>query len=264
MITGKTVDGDFEDYCLVNVVKPVTSISISQNEATVNKGSSLQLDVTVLPNDANNKSLQWSSDDTEVATVDSNGLVTALKPGVAVIKVETTDGSNLHAKCLLTVVQPVTDIVIEYSSLSLKIGEERPIDSYVIPEDATNKQLIWSSSDNDIASVSDGIVKGISTGEAIITVMSSDDSDISKTCAVFVDSSTGLSELNYTNNNITTFNGTIVVSGATMQSYVYIYDLYGTLVQQIYVREAKVISDKLCSGVYLVKVNGRISKIVIC
>ena len=89
----------------------VTGITLNQTSATITEGETLQLTATVTPNNASNKTLKWSSNNTGVATVSTNGLVTAKTPGTATITVEAQDGSNKTATCSVTVnKKPATNV----------------------------------------------------------------------------------------------------------------------------------------------------------
>ena len=89
----------------------VTGITLNQTSATITEGETLQLTATVSPNNASNKTLKWSSNNTGVATVSTNGLVTAKTPGTATITVEAQDGSNKTATCSVTVnKKPATNV----------------------------------------------------------------------------------------------------------------------------------------------------------
>ena len=88
----------------------VTGITLNQTSATITEGETLQLTATVTPNNASNKTLKWSSNNTGVATVSTNGLVTAKTPGTATITVAAQDGSNKTATCSITVNKKVTNI----------------------------------------------------------------------------------------------------------------------------------------------------------
>jgi uncharacterized protein YjdB len=102
IITLKSENGLVTAQCSVTVVSPVTGVSLNTTSATIAKGSKLQLVATVSPADATNKSVTWSSSNMSVATVDENGMVTALSEGTATITVRTVDG-NRSASCTLTV-----------------------------------------------------------------------------------------------------------------------------------------------------------------
>lgn len=94
----------WKDYRYMTIEKLVESISLSESDITLEKGQNLQLTADIKPVDADNRTLTWVSDNETVAVVDTEGNVTALTPGIALITATTTDGSNLSASCLVTVV----------------------------------------------------------------------------------------------------------------------------------------------------------------
>lgn len=89
--------------CKLTLPVKVNSIDISPSELTDVIGNEIQLTATVVPENATNKGLVWSSDNPEVATVDNNGLLTLLKRGSATITAEATDGSGVKAYCSVVV-----------------------------------------------------------------------------------------------------------------------------------------------------------------
>ena len=179
--------------CTVTVDPPfisVTSVALNQTTATVELGESLQLIATVLPEKASNKDVTWSSSNTAVAKVDAQGKVTTYAIGAAVITVTTVDEART-ATCEVTVTAPsvpVSSIVLPYSSYTLTYGKTLDLSvAKVLPEDATDKTLIWTSSDESIASVSDGIVTAKSkAGTATITVTSKSNPSVKETCKITV------------------------------------------------------------------------------
>ena len=155
--------------------KPVmaSSIQLNQTSAVMNEGETLQLTATVLPEDAANKTVVWTSSNSSVATVNSNGLVTAKSLGSVIITARTTDGSNLTDFCEVTVKQNTvlaTAILLNQNSADLSTGETLQLAATVLPEDATNKMVTWSTSNADVAIVDEnGLVTAISPGNASIT-----------------------------------------------------------------------------------------------
>ncbi len=190
-ITARTADGsNLSASCSVTVKQLATSISLSQTEATMYTGNTLQLTATVLPSTTSNPAVTWTSSNTSVATVSSEGLVTAVSPGNAIITATTTDGSNLSATCSLFVKQNiiyVTSISLDKTSATITEGEDLQLMATVLPEDATNKTVTWNSSNSSVATVStDGLVTAKSPGSAIITAMTADGTNLSATCVVTV------------------------------------------------------------------------------
>ena len=143
---------------------------MDKSSATLTEGDELILTATVNPDNATNKNVTWTSSNGTVASV-SNGKVTALKAGKATITVKTEDGGKT-ATCEVTVnakVYPVTSITLDKTSVELKEGDEFTLTATIKPDNATNKNVIWSSSDSTVASVSSGKVKAHKSGKVIIT-----------------------------------------------------------------------------------------------
>ena len=169
-------------------VVPVESVSLNKTEYTFNMiGNTMTLTATVLPDDATDKSIEWSSDNEDVATVDANGRITAKGNGKATIAVTTKDQGKT-ATCVITVSQWVTSISLDKTSLPLEIGEEVTLSvTSVLPDNANDKTYSWSSSDIAIAPVdNDGKVIAKAKGKATITVTANDESRVNATCSVVV------------------------------------------------------------------------------
>ena len=165
----------------------VSGGSLNKTSLNLLEGGSETLTATVAPDNATNKSVSWKSSDNGVATVDNSGKVTAVKAGSATITVTTSDGSKI-ATCSVTVTAktiPVTGISLDKTTLELMEGAEGTLKATITPSDATNQVVTWSTSDNNIAKVSDGKVTAVKAGEATITVTTSDGGKTA-TCKVTV------------------------------------------------------------------------------
>lgn len=158
----------------------VTEINLDQTELELEIGDTATLQAEVLPENATNKTLIWTSDYEDVATVDANGKITALAEGETLITVTATDGSGVSAECLVTVVKApvaVEELKLDVKSKELKEGEEVTFTVTVSPEDASNKVVTWSSSDDAVAKVdANGKVTAIKAGTATITATAADGS----------------------------------------------------------------------------------------
>lgn len=153
-------------------VVPVTSVSIDQNDIDLTAGEGQQLTVTVLPTNATNQSVAWSSGNTAVAAVDAAGLVTAISAGTAVITATTQCGgfSDTITVTVAAVVIPATDVSIDQGDINLTADDWQQLSATVLPVNATNQTVAWSSSDIAIATVdAAGLVTAISAGTAVIT-----------------------------------------------------------------------------------------------
>ena len=195
-ITATTTDGsNLSASCAVTVIQLATGITLSQTSATLSNGEMLQLTATVMPNNASNKAVTWTSSNTSVATVSSNGLVTAKGRGTATITATTTDGSNLSASCTITVDQLATGISLSQTTANINKGETLQLTATVTPSNANNKTVTWTSSNTTIATVSNtGLVTAKAVGNATITATTADGSSLSASCQVTVNQpATGIS-----------------------------------------------------------------------
>lgn len=177
-ITVTTNDGNYTATCVVTVIQPVpvTGVKLDKTTMTINVGDNKQLTATVLPDNATDKSVVWSTSNSSIATVDANGNVTAKAPGKTTITVTTNDG-HYQATCEVTVIQgvPVTGVELSPSAATVSIGESKQLAATVMPANATDKDVKWSSDHPEIATVDqNGLVQGIAVGKATITVRTED------------------------------------------------------------------------------------------
>ena len=106
--TVSVVAGNVRATCKISVVQPVTNISLNKSTLSMDAGQTYQLTASVYPSNAANRNVEWSSSDTGIATVDENGLITALKKGTAFITVKAKDGSGVEKSCSVTVLNNLT------------------------------------------------------------------------------------------------------------------------------------------------------------
>ena len=165
--------------CTVTVSKkeiPITEVRLNKSTETLTEGETTTLTATVLPeNTTDSKSVSWRSSNSEVATVDANGTVTAKRAGTAVITATSTNGKT--AGCTVTVSKkeiPIIEISLDKSSATLTEGETTTIVATVLPENTTDsKSVSWSSSNSEVATVdANGTVTAKRAGTAVITATS--------------------------------------------------------------------------------------------
>ncbi len=168
----------------------VTGVRLDRSSLTLqlNNGTkSERLTATVEPEDAENQSVTWKSSATEVAEV-NEGVVTAVSVGTATITVTTLDGSY-SASCEVTVEKGtiyVSGITLDKSEISLTPGESSKLTATVTPPDATDASVVWSSGDENVATVDNtGKVTAVGKGETIITATTTDQG-LTATCKVTV------------------------------------------------------------------------------
>lgn len=169
----------------------VTSVTLNKSSVTLDVDQQEQLSATVLPENASNKSLTWESSDSTVASVDSNGNVTALKPGSTTITATAKDGSGKWGSCSVTVNNiAVSSVSLDKTTASLTVNGTTTLTPTVLPANASNKSVTWSSDNTSVATVNNGVVTAKAAGTAIITVTTVDGSKTAS-CTVTVTSGGG-------------------------------------------------------------------------
>ena len=159
-----------EEFAVPEILIPIESISLNKTSTTIAVGSSEQLTATVLPSNATNKAVTWESSNHQIATV-YHGQVKAVAEGTCTITATTVDG-NKTATCEVTA--QIIDIPLEALSLSksastLAKGKSETLTVTFTPSNTTHKNVTWSTSDDTKATVVNGLVTAIETGEVTIT-----------------------------------------------------------------------------------------------
>ena len=164
-----------------------TSISLTGNNS-ISIGETSQLSVSYTPNDTNVMNATFSSSNTAVATVSADGLVTGVSQGNATITATAYNESSQAITSTLNItVSPisVSSISLDQTSLSIKAGRKVTLSPTILPANATNKTITWSTSNSSVATVANGVVTAIAAGSATITV-TTQDGNKTATCAVTV------------------------------------------------------------------------------
>lgn len=187
VITATATDGSGKSAkCRVTVVRPVTNVKLNAHTISWNVGKKAHFRPTVTPTTASNISVKYTSSNTRVATVDSNGLLTAVGKGTCTVTCTAADGSGKKDTCKVTVKQPVRKLTISGGS-SVNEGSSIELKAVAAPSNATNKNVTWSSSDKTVAKVSStGKVTALKAGKATIKCTAKDGSRVvaSKTVTV--------------------------------------------------------------------------------
>ena len=180
-ITAKA--GDKSATCAITVTT-ATSVTLNKTSAKLKVGEKVTLTATVKPDDATDKTVTWTTSDATVASVSNSGLVTAKKVGKATITAKAGDKS---ATCAITVVKTlVTSLSFQHEVYYLGKGEYRTLEYSISPDDATDRSVVWSSSNPKYVSVDqNGKVTAMSSGStSIITVSARDGSGKKANCLV--------------------------------------------------------------------------------
>ena len=187
-ITATTASGKTA-ACTVKINRAVSGVRLDYSKLSLKTGETAALTATVYPSNAANKAVKWISSAPDVASVDQTGKITALKPGITTITVETEDG-GYTATCNVTVIDSsivsVTGVKLSATVAELTIGNSKQLTAAISPTNATNKGVTWSSSNTNVASVSSsGIVVAKGEGTATITVKT-DDGGYTAACTIRV------------------------------------------------------------------------------
>lgn len=186
-VISKSVE-DMIKVTLENPMVNIISVSLDKTLETINVGGNATLKAIISPSNATNKTLIWSSSNKNIVTVDSLGKISTVTTGSAIIKVSTADGNKI-ASSVITVINPVINvnrIDLDKTFVELPVGGTEILKASITPDNATNKYIGWTSSDNSIASIDNiGNVMAVSTGSAIITVSTVDGKNTTS-CAITV------------------------------------------------------------------------------
>ena len=242
----------------------VTSITISQNKALLKPDDTLQLEATVYPTNATNKNIVWSSSNDNVAMVTDEGFVLAVAEGEADIIAEAADNSGIRAVCHITVEKEkepeveIVEIKFEESAVSIAMGETRKLNIIFKPENATNKNLVWTSAKPSVVTVdNEGNIYGLNTGKTIISAKTTDGSDLTANCIVTVTPATNIGGADNGETKIVVDNRQMKVVGLNDNDCIKVANIQGFTVYE----GTDHVIDLKAPGIYIISVNGKIFKI---
>ncbi|MDE6754332.1 MAG: leucine-rich repeat protein [Muribaculaceae bacterium] len=256
--------GNAEVYCNLNwkglwdqtckskitIMEILTGIEIENTQSSLLKGESIALTTITNPIDAYEPNYTWSSSDETIANIipstNGNALLTGLKAGKVTITVEAVQegskGGHASKSMEFTILQPVESLSLNPTSSDAEEGDKFQITATILPEDASDKTLEWSSSDESIATVDNtGFVTVLKEGECIITAKTIDGSDLSANC--YISATTGIHDISFDKNEV-----------------VDIYNLEGIKIKTNCKR-----SDigNLPAGAYLLRKGDKVEKLII-
>ncbi len=165
-------------------IEEVTTIEIDIKSNTLYVGESTLLKARILPEEAFDKNLKWTSTDQSVAIIDNEGVLTALKTGKTIIQATANNGVSKSIE--ITVKQHVSSFELLTEAILLNPGENFKLQYIILPEDASNKTIIWESADSNICAVSrDGMITAINPGSTLVTG-TTEDGNLRNECIVKV------------------------------------------------------------------------------
>ncbi len=189
VITAYIVDKDrtVKATCIVTVVVPLTSITVSPATNNLKKGDTVYLTTTVTPDNASTKSVVYGSTDSSVAVVDANGLVTAVGGGDCYITARSKGNRDMMTSSYIVVDESVEGMTLNKYTKTLSKGSQFLLVAKIKNKTATNKDIYWSSTDDSIATVNqNGVVTAKGYGSCYVTAHTMDGSNLTRSCKIIV------------------------------------------------------------------------------
>lgn len=179
---------DISKQCKVTVLQPVEEIRLNYKSYYLTKEGTLQLEATILPEDASDKTVQWISGDESIVIVSEEGLVTAVGSGTTTITCVATDHNRCKATCMVTVTETMLSISLDQATVTLVEGQTAQLNATTNPAIEKTKGIYWLSSNTSIARVdSNGVVTAVQAGGPVtIQCIARDGSGISASCQITV------------------------------------------------------------------------------
>ncbi|MGE7662911.1 Ig-like domain-containing protein [Peribacillus sp. NPDC097197] len=187
---GSTAQAENTDSLVEESVAP-QSITLNKSTVSIKLNKTAQLTATVNPADATDQSINWTSANPKIAVVDVSGKIKPVNAGTTTITATANGNPSIKKSITVTVLKVPTSLKLSKASLNITKKQTVKVTATVAPSDATNKTVVWKSSNTKVAKVdSKGNIKGIANGSATITATAKDNSDVVKQVKVKVSTKT--------------------------------------------------------------------------
>ena len=248
--------------------KPITGITLSESDVTLKVNETKTITASITPADATiPDAYYWTSSNSNVATVNDDGVVTAVAGGTAVISANSCDGGDVVATCNVTVKSnKATSISLSATELKIAKNGTATLTYTILPEDAEVKTAEWIVSDasvliyklNDDGSI---LIGGKSEGTATVTARTTDGSNLEATCVVSVGAG-AVEGVDTAAARIYTANGNIIIA-ATEDGEAAIYDFTGRLIKSVPVASGNSTAVPVTPGYYIVKTGTKTQSVIV-
>lgn len=176
----------FQTYVTEMPPVQIERIDVNIDNTTIQKGERKKLQVTIYPQEANSHKVQYISSNPNVATVDNEGNITAIRSGKATITVKAEE-NNVQNQIEITVYSKVTNIILDQKEIYMQVGDTFQINAGLEPEDANDKNILYSSSNTDVAVITEnGIITAKQEGTTNLIASSRENSNILAECKLYV------------------------------------------------------------------------------
>lgn len=176
----------FKNYVTEMPPVQIERIDVNIDNTTIQKGERKKLQVTIYPQEANSHKVQYISSNPNVATVDNEGNITAIRSGKATITVKAEE-NNVQNQIEITVYSKVTNIILDQKEIYMQVGDTFQINAGLEPEDANDKSILYSSSNTDVAVITEnGIITAKQEGTTNLIASSRENPNILAECKLYV------------------------------------------------------------------------------
>lgn len=176
----------FKNYVTEMPPVQIERIDVNIDNTTIQKGERKKLQVTIYPQEANSHKVQYISSNPNVATVDNEGNITAIRSGKATITVKAEE-NNVQNQIEITVYSKVTNIILDQKEIYMQVGDTFQINAGLEPEDANDKNILYSSSNTDVAVITEnGIITAKQEGTTNLIASSRENPNILAECKLYV------------------------------------------------------------------------------
>ena len=186
----------FQNYVTETApIMPIEQIHLKIDNPIIPKGEKAKIEIEILPVEAKDNKIQWSSSDSSIVMVDNLGNITALRTGTAVITAK-EESSDVKGTISIQVTSKVTGIELEESEIYLSVGETYSLNAKVQPEDADNSNILYKVENEDVLTINEnGIITALIEGNSKIQVISEENNNIQTECHVIVTRNLGENEI---------------------------------------------------------------------
>ncbi len=258
----------FDMFSVEIEIVPVSGITLDNHQINLKVDENQTLHATINPDTATNTLVDWISRDTAIAKVDNNGTVTGKTIGTTYVVAVSQDGS-FKDSCLVTVIPTaVTSIVLNKHELSLKVDSSETLVATILPENATNKNVTWTSRNANVAMVNNGIVTAKEVGTTYVIAIT-EDGNLKDSCLVTISENVGIVAVQSQMQNIKvypnpTFGQLRIENGKLRIENIQVFDIVGKLVFET--KQTSFNISHLPNGIYSLKIftdNGVVVKKVV-
>ena len=241
---------------------PIEQIKLQFKKLNLEKEETRKLPLTCIPNDAEDTRVAWNSSNNDIVKVSNDGNVTAIKPGRAFVYAVSVVDNNVKDSCEIIVLQHIQSLTIEPKNILMaSLGERIKLQTKILPEDATDKSIRWSSSNQSVCTVTnDGTVIATGNGSTVVLAYTND-GNIPATCVVIVNTETsGVADVQITPMLQKSNDG--IILRMVLGKNISIYSTQGAVIFKQKM-DKDTLELPLPKGIYLIRIDEDVLKVIL-